>query len=99
MEDDKIFENIVREKSKFRIVTSNEEANDEWEKYSSFDSIFFIEENKEKMYDYHLIGDEKSLSIDAERIASEDIVGNCWYLCYLFKDNTLERYSVGAHVF
>ena len=58
LEDDEILEDVVGEKSELRIVASDEEPNDEWEKYSSFDSVLFIEKNKEKMDDYHLIGDE-----------------------------------------
>ena len=76
LEDNKIFEDIRREKTKFRIISSDKETYNKREGEYSNNSGLFVEKNEEEMDSNHLIGDEKSLSIYTERISPEDIVCN-----------------------
>ena len=99
LEYNKIFEDIWREKVKLRIISRDKETDNKREGEYSHDSGLFVEKNEEKMNSNHLIGDEKSLSINTERISPEDIVCNSWYLSYLLEYNTFKRYSIGTHIF
>ena len=51
------------------------------------------------MNNQHLTSNEQSLSINAERIAPENVVSNSWNLCDFLQNNTLKWHSKGTCIF
>ena len=67
-------EDMAWKQSEMRVVSSYEGKQDRRQEQDSFISIIFIKNDEKDVDDDHLESDEKSLSIDAEGVSSEDVI-------------------------